>query len=74
MVFFIPTVQFQWLINDNQCIFTQIEHQLLNDERKKDDTKKVEGEKAEEIDHDTFVGSMMKKYNIDREKPSPITA
>ena len=40
LVFMLPTVQFQWLVNDNKCFLTQIEHQLLNDERKKDDSKK----------------------------------
>ena len=56
LVFVIPTTQFQWLINDNQCIFTQLEKKLLNDEKKKD---------AEEIQHDSFVGSMLQKCNID---------
>jgi len=56
LVFLIPTTQFQWLINDNQCIFTQLEKKLLNDEKKKD---------AEEIQHDSFVGSMLQKCNID---------
>jgi len=65
LVFFLPTVQFQWLVNDNQCIFTQLEEQLLNGEIKKDDTKKVEDEKAEDIEHASFVGSMLRKYNID---------
>ncbi len=59
LVFLIPTTQFQWLINDNQCIFTQLEKKLLNDEKKKDEKN------AEEIQHDSFVGSMLQKYNID---------
>ena len=59
LIFLIPTTQFQWLINDNQCIFTQLEKKLLNDEKKKDDKN------AEEIQHDSFVGSMLQKCNID---------
>ncbi len=63
LVFFLPTVQFHWLINDNQCIFTQLEKKLLNDEKKKDD--KNDEKNAEEIQHDSFVGSMLQKCNID---------
>ena len=59
LVFFLPTVQFHWLINDNQCIFTQLENKLLNDEKKKDDKN------TEEIQHESFVGSMLQKCNID---------
>ena len=59
LVFFIPTTQFHWLINDNQCIFTQLEKKLLNDEKKKDEKN------AEEIQHDSFVGTMLQKCNID---------
>ena len=58
LVFLIPTTQFQWLINDNQCIFTQLEKKLLNDEKKKDDKN------SEEIQHDSFVRSMLQKCNI----------
>ena len=65
LVFMIPTTQFHWLINDNQCIFTQLEKKLLNDEKKKDDSKKADSKKAEEIQHDSFVGSMLQKCNID---------
>ena len=59
LIFLIPTTQFQWLINDNQCIFTQLEKKLLNDEKKKDEKN------AEEIQHDSFVRSMLQKCNID---------
>jgi len=59
LVFLIPTTQFHWLINDNQCMFTQLENKLLNNEKKKDEKN------AEEIQHDSFVGSMLQKCNID---------
>ena len=59
LIFLIPTTQFHWLINDNQCMFTQLENKLLNDEKKKDEKN------AEEIQHDSFVGSMLQKCNID---------
>ena len=63
LVFLIPTTQFQWLINDNQCIFTQLENKLLNDEKKKNDKK--DDKNTEEIQHDSFVGSILQKCNID---------
>ena len=59
LIFLIPTTQFHWLINDNQCMFTQLENKLLNNEKKKDEKN------AEEIQHDSFVGSMLQKCNID---------
>ena len=67
LVFLIPTTQFHWLINDNQCMFTQLEKKLLNDEKKKDDKKdeKKDEKNAEDIQLDSFVGSMLQKCNID---------
>ena len=59
LIFLIPTTQFHWLINDNQCMFTQLENKLLNNEKKKDEKN------AEEIQHDSFVGTMLQKCNID---------
>ena len=64
LVFMIPSVQFQWLVNDSQCFLTQIEQQLLKDE-KKDEKKKDDKDDDEEIVHESFVGSMMQKCNID---------
>lgn len=53
LVFLIPTIQFQWLINNNQCVLTQIEQNLLRKETNKN------------IIHDSFIGKMFKKYNLD---------
>ena len=30
LLLFLPTLQYQFLINDNQCILTQIENKLIN--------------------------------------------
>jgi len=73
LVFMIPSVQFQWLVNDSQCFLTQIEHQLLKDEKrskkkkndKDDDEDDDKEDNDEEIVHESFVGSMMQKCNID---------
>ena len=48
LVFLIPTVQFQFLVNDNMCILTQLENRYLKKEGKKD----------------SFIGVKMKEYNI----------
>ena len=64
LVFMIPSVQFQWLVNDSQCFLTQIEQQLLKDE-KKDEKKKDDKDDDEEIVHESFVGSKLKTFNID---------
>lgn len=53
LVFLIPTIQFQWLINNNQCVLTQIEQKLLREKTN------------ENIIHDSFIGGMLKKYNLD---------
>ena len=39
LVFMIPSLQFQWLVNNNQCFLTQIEQQLLKDEKKDEAAK-----------------------------------
>ena len=48
LVFLIPTVQFQFLVNNNMCILTQLENRYLKKEEKKD----------------SFIGKKMKEYNI----------
>ena len=52
LVLFIPTVQFQFLVNDNQCLVTQFEKYLLIKEGK-------------EINNDSFVEGKLKQWNID---------
>ena len=36
LVFIIPTLQFQFLVNDNMCILTQLENRYLKEEKKED--------------------------------------
>lgn len=57
LVFFLPSIQYQFLINNNMCILTQLENKLLEHESKKDESKK------EEIS-DSFINKTLKKYNI----------
>lgn len=52
LVFVLPTIQYQFLVNNNQCILTQLEKRLLTDEKK------------DEIEYDSFVGKKLKEYNI----------
>ena len=61
----IPSLQFQWLVNNNQCFLTQIEQQLLKNEKKDEKKKDDKEDNDEEIVHHSFVGTMMKKCNID---------
>ena len=49
LVFLIPTLQFQFLVNNNMCILTQLENRYLKKEKKKD----------------SFVGQKMKEYKIE---------
>ena len=61
LLLLLPTIQFQFLINDNSCILTQLENKYLNQE-KKDDKK---DDDKEEVIVDSFVGKKLKEYNID---------
>tara|TARA_B100002051_G_C16724819_1_gene634678 strand:+ start:663 stop:1007 length:345 start_codon:yes stop_codon:yes gene_type:complete len=56
LILLLPTIQFQFLINDNNCILTQLENKFLNQEKKDD--------KKEEVIVDSFVGKKLKEYNI----------
>jgi len=58
LVFVLPTIQFQFLINDNTCILTQLEEKYLIKE--KEDDKKED----DEIIYDSFIGTKLKQYNI----------
>ena len=49
LVFLIPTIQFQFLVNDNMCILTQLENRYLKDEKK----------------GDSFVGKKLAEYQIE---------
>jgi hypothetical protein len=60
LLFFLPGIQFQFLINDNMCILTQLENKLLLDESKKNDS---EDSKETEINN-SFIDKTLKKYNI----------
>lgn len=54
LVLLIPTVQFQFLVNDNQCILTQLEKKCIVNEN--NETK--------EIVYESFVDAKLKQYNI----------
>ena len=49
LVFLIPTVQFQYLVNNNMCILTQLENRYLKDEKKED----------------SFIGKKLAEYQIE---------
>tara|TARA_B110000285_G_scaffold80555_1_gene92970 strand:+ start:1462 stop:1821 length:360 start_codon:yes stop_codon:yes gene_type:complete len=60
LVVLIPTLQYQFLINNNKCILTQLEEKLINRENKKDNENKIDNE----IKIDSFIFTKMKEYNI----------
>lgn len=61
LILLLPSIQFQFLINDNNCILTQLENKFLKEEKKED---KKEDDNNEVI-IDSFVGKKLKEYNID---------
>jgi len=65
LVFFLPTIQFQFLVNKNLCILTQLERKYLIQEKKEDHKKdSKEEEEEEEIKYDSFTDKKLKEYNI----------
>tara|TARA_Y100000389_G_C17449546_1_gene513809 strand:- start:1303 stop:1713 length:411 start_codon:yes stop_codon:yes gene_type:complete len=66
LLLFLPSLQYQFLVNDNNCILTQLENRLIKEEKiiinKKNDDKEEKEEKEEEFD--SFIGSKLKQYNI----------
>ena len=64
LVFFLPTIQFQFLVNKNLCILTQLERKYLLQEKKEDHKKDITTEKEEEIKYDSFTDKKLKEYNI----------
>jgi|TARA_B110000914_G_scaffold64846_1_gene56608 phosphatidylglycerophosphatase A len=59
LILLLPSIQFQFLINDNNCILTQLENKLIKEENK--DKK----EDDNEVIIDSFIGKKLKEYNID---------
>ena len=52
LVVFLPTIQFQFLMNDNNCLLTQLENKLLKDEKKDIEL------------NESFTDKKLKEYNI----------
>ncbi len=52
LVVFLPTIQFQFLINNNNCLLTQLENKLLKDEKKDIEL------------NESFTDKKLKEYNI----------
>lgn len=56
LLFFIPSVQFQFLVNNNTCILTQLENKLLKlEDDKKEDDKEL---------NNSFIDKKMKELGI----------
>tara|TARA_B110000285_G_scaffold164450_1_gene183657 strand:+ start:126 stop:470 length:345 start_codon:yes stop_codon:yes gene_type:complete len=58
LVVLIPTLQYQFLINNDKCILTQVEEQLINNENNENN------ENNTEIKIDSFIFTKMEEYNI----------
>lgn len=71
----IPSVYGNWLVNDNRCLLTVLEHKLIEvegpmeenskkDDSKKDDDSKKNDDSEEEV-YEGFFLKMLKSNNID---------
>lgn len=64
LLLFLPSLQYQFLVNDNNCILTQLENKLIKQE-KNEINKKNKGDKQDKDEEfDSFIGSKLKEYNI----------
>ena len=52
LVVLLPTVQFQFLVNNDECVITQLENKFLKEEKREDEIK------------ESFVNSQLKYLNI----------
>ena len=52
MVFLLPSIQYQFLINNNKCVLTQIENKLIKEKKER---------------NDSFIDKKLKEYNINIE-------
>ena len=57
LIGFVPCVYFNWLVDDNRCILTRIEHHYIEIEAKKEERKI-------HIPNEGFVQSKLKACNI----------
>ena len=71
LVLVIPTLQFQFLTNNNKCIMTQLEDKLIEIEDAKDDKKEDKKDDKDKKDEDekdekpvSFIDKKMKEFNI----------
>ncbi len=53
LILLLPSIQFQFLVNDNNCILTQLENKFMKEEKNKD---KKEDKDDNEVLVDSFVG------------------
>ena len=64
LVLFLPTLQFQFLVNDNTCVLTQLENKLIEDEKVQDNKKEDDDDDDDKIETGGFIDSKLKEYNI----------
>ena len=64
LLLFLPTLQYQFLINDNQCILTQIENKLIKEENYDDKKDDDNGHEGKDEEFNSFIVSKLKQYNI----------
>ena len=59
LVWFLPTLQYQFLVNNNTCLLTQLEDKLKIEEKSDDDDNK-----GDKIKSEGFIDGILKKHNI----------
>ena len=65
LILLLPSIQFQFLINGNNCILTQLENKFLKEEKKEYKKEDKKEDDNNEVIIDSFVGKKLKEYNID---------
>lgn len=60
LVWFLPTLQYQFLVNNNTCLLTQLEDKLKIEEK----LENGDDNKDDKIKSEGFVDGILKKHNI----------
>ena len=64
LVWFLPTLQYQFLVNNNTCLLTQLEDKLKIEEKLENGDDNKDDNKDDKIKSEGFVDGILKKHNI----------
>ena len=64
LVLLLPSLQYQFLLNNNKCLLTQLEQKFRENETYEEQGKNNDSQAMMENQDDSFIGKKMKQFNI----------